>query len=166
MMESAVSRRNGQGSIMTSKRYHRSAARRLGPSLAAVAAAILPATSASLAGAAVAKPNIVPIYADDLGYGDLSRYGATRVKTPNIDRLATEGLRFTDAHSPAATCTPSRYAMLTGQYAWRQKGTGIARGDAALIIAPGPLRHPLTPAHTDLLRRLEGPAREAAMGAI
>jgi arylsulfatase A-like enzyme len=82
-------------------------------------------------------PNVVLIYADDAGYGDLSCYGATRVRTPNLDRLAAEGLRFTDAHSPAATCTPSRYAMLTGEYAWRKKGTGIARGDAALIIEPG-----------------------------
>ncbi len=86
-----------------------------------------------------AKPNVVLIYADDVGYGDLSCYGATRVKTPNLDRLAAEGVRFTDAHSPAATCTPSRYAMLTGEYAWRRKGTGIARGDAALIITPGRL---------------------------
>ncbi|MBT5925636.1 MAG: arylsulfatase [Verrucomicrobia bacterium] len=83
-----------------------------------------------------AKPNIVIIYADDLGYGDVSCYGATQVQTPHIDRLAKEGLMFTDAHAPAATCTPSRFAMLTGQYAWRQKGTGIARGDAALIIDP------------------------------
>ena len=83
------------------------------------------------------RPNVVLIYADDVGYGDLSCYGATRVHTPNLDRLAAEGLRFTDAHSPAATCTPSRYAMLTGEYAWRKKGTGIARGDAAMIIAPG-----------------------------
>jgi arylsulfatase A-like enzyme len=82
-------------------------------------------------------PNIVLIYADDLGYGDAGCYGATAVKTPNIDRLAGEGLRFTDAHSAAATCTPSRYAMLTGEYAWRQKGTGILPGDAALIIEPG-----------------------------
>jgi arylsulfatase A-like enzyme len=82
-------------------------------------------------------PNIVLIYADDLGYGDTGCYGALAVKTPNIDRLAREGLRFTDAHSAAATCTPSRYAMLTGEYAWRQKGTGILPGDAPLIIAPG-----------------------------
>jgi arylsulfatase A-like enzyme len=79
-------------------------------------------------------PNIVLIYADDLGYGDVSSYGATALRTPNIDRLATEGLRFTNAHAPAATCTPSRYAMLTGEYAWRRPGTGIARGDAPLII--------------------------------
>jgi arylsulfatase A-like enzyme len=82
-------------------------------------------------------PNIVLIYADDLGYGDVSSYGATRVRTPNIDALAAAGLRFTRAHSPSATCTPSRYAMLTGEYAWRRAGTGIARGDAPLIIEPG-----------------------------
>lgn len=82
------------------------------------------------------RPNIVLIYADDIGYGDLSCYGATRVSTPNLDGLAKQGMRFTDAHSPSATCTPSRYAMLTGQYAWRKSGTGIARGDAALIIDP------------------------------
>lgn len=82
-------------------------------------------------------PNIVFIYADDLGYGDLSCYGATRVKTPNVDRLAEQGLRFTDAHSAAATCTPSRYSLLTGEYAWRHKGTGILPGDARLIIEPG-----------------------------
>ena len=83
------------------------------------------------------RPNIVLIYADDVGYGDTGCYGATAVRTPNIDRLAREGLRFTDAHSAAATCTPSRYAMLTGEYAFRQKGTGILPGDAALIIEPG-----------------------------
>ena len=83
------------------------------------------------------KPNIVLIYADDLGYGDLSCYGATRVQTPNIDRLAREGLRFTDAHTTSATCTPSRYSMLTGEYAWRKRGTGVLPGDAPLIIDPG-----------------------------
>jgi arylsulfatase A-like enzyme len=83
------------------------------------------------------KPNIVLIYADDLGYGDLSCYGATRVQTPNIDRLAREGLRFTDAHTTSATCTPSRYSMLTGEYAWRKRGTGVLPGDAPLIIEPG-----------------------------
>ena len=84
--------------------------------------------------AAGGTPNIVLIYADDIGYGDLGSYGASRVQTPNLDRLAAEGLRFTDAHSGSATCTPSRYAMLTGRYAWRKKGTGVARGDANLII--------------------------------
>jgi len=100
--------------------------------LAAVAA-IVPA---KLRAAATKRPNIVVIYVDDLGYGDVGCYGATKVKTPNIDALASEGLRFTNAHSPSATCTPSRYAMLTGEYAWRQKGTGIARGDARMIIRP------------------------------
>ncbi len=82
-------------------------------------------------------PNVVLIYADDLGYGDVSAYGARRLKTPNIDRLAREGIRFTDAHAPAATCTPSRYAMLTGEYAWRKPGTGVLPGNASLIIEPG-----------------------------
>ena len=81
--------------------------------------------------------NIVLIYTDDLGYGDVSAYGARAVSTPNIDRLAKEGLRFTDGHSPAATCTPSRYALLTGEYAFRKPGTGVLPGDAALIIEPG-----------------------------
>ncbi|MDC0177911.1 arylsulfatase [Polaribacter sp.] len=71
-------------------------------------------------------PNIVLINADDLGYGDLGCYGATKVKTPNIDRLAEEGRKFTDAHSASAVCTPSRYALLTGQYPIRaNNGNGI-----------------------------------------
>lgn len=81
-------------------------------------------------------PNVVIIYADDVGYGDFSCYGATRVQTPNVDALANEGLRFRNAHSAAATSTPSRYGLLTGEYPWRRKGTGVARGDAALIINP------------------------------
>ncbi len=80
------------------------------------------------------KPNIVMIYADDLGYGDLSAYGAVKVKTPNMDKLAAQGLRFTNAHASSATCTPSRFSLLTGRYAWRKQGTGIAPGDAALLI--------------------------------
>ena len=63
-------------------------------------------------------PNIVFIYADDLGYGDVGCYGATRLMTPNIDHLAQEGLGFTDAHCTSATCTPSRYGLLTGEYPW------------------------------------------------
>lgn len=81
-------------------------------------------------------PNIVLIYADDLGYGDVACNGG-KIPTPNIDRLAQQGLRFTDAHASAATCTPSRFALLTGQYAFRQEGTGILPGDANLIIRPG-----------------------------
>ncbi|MDD3787952.1 MAG: arylsulfatase [Petrimonas sp.] len=82
------------------------------------------------------KPNIVLIYADDIGYGDLSCYGATRVQTPNVDALANSGLRFRNAHAAAATSTPSRYGLFTGEYPWRRKGTGIAAGDAAMIIKP------------------------------
>ena len=79
-------------------------------------------------------PNIVLIYADDLGYGDLSCYGATKIKTPNIDRLAKEGRKFTDAHSASAVCTPSRYSLLTGQYAWRKDIWGPLGRDRPLII--------------------------------
>ena len=68
------------------------------------------------------KPNIVYILADDLGYGDVGCYNpASKIPTPNIDRLAGEGVRFTDAHSPSAVCTPTRYALLTGRYAWRTR---------------------------------------------
>ena len=84
------------------------------------------------------KPNIIFILADDIGYGDLGCYGATRVKTPNLDRLAKEGCRFTDAHTTASTCTPSRRSLLTGTYSWRQQaGAAIAPGDMPLSIKPG-----------------------------
>lgn len=80
------------------------------------------------------KPNVIIIMTDDLGYGDLSCYGATKISTPNIDQLAKKGVRFTDAHSTSATCTPSRYGLMTGQYPWRREGTAILPGDAALIL--------------------------------
>ncbi|MCC5929186.1 MAG: arylsulfatase [Cyclobacteriaceae bacterium] len=80
------------------------------------------------------KPNIVIIYVDDLGYGDLSCYGATQVNTPNIDKLAEGGVKFIDGHSPAATCTPSRYSLLTGRYAFR-KDVAVLPGDAPLLIS-------------------------------
>ncbi len=86
---------------------------------------------------AAEKPNIVVILADDIGYGDLGCYGATKVKTPHMDALAASGLRFTDAHSVASVCTPSRYSLLTGEYAFRQPGTGIASGIRGLLIEPG-----------------------------
>lgn len=93
--------------------------------------------AACAAGAApLERPNIVLILADDLGYGDLGCYGATKIPTPNVDRLARQGLRFTDAHVTSATCTPSRYALLTGEYPWRKKGTGVLPGNAPLIIDP------------------------------
>lgn len=82
------------------------------------------------------KPNVIFIYADDLGYGDLECYGASHVKTPNVNRIASEGIRFTNAHATAATSTPSRYSMLTGQYAWRKSGTDVAAGDVGMIVRP------------------------------
>lgn len=89
-------------------------------------------------------PNIVLIVADDLGYGDLGCYGATAIPTPNIDRLAKTGRRFTHAYAPASTCTPSRYALHTGVYAWRNasKRTGILDGDDPLCIDPGSVTLP------------------------
>lgn len=83
------------------------------------------------------RPNIIIIYADDLGYGDVSCYGSTAISTPNIDRLAARGLRFTDGHAPASTCTPSRYSLLTGRAAFRTPGVSILQGDAAALIKLG-----------------------------
>lgn len=83
----------------------------------------------------VTKPNIVIIYADDLGFGDIGVNGAKGVKTPNIDRLAQVGVNFTDAHCSAATCTPSRFSLLTGCYGFRNKAA-VLPGDAPLIIDP------------------------------
>lgn len=98
---------------------------------------------ASLASDTPAKPNILFILADDIGYGDLSCYGAKMVQTPNLDRLARDGRRFMDAHSPASTCTPTRRALLTGKYSWRQpEGSSIAPGDAAITIQPGTVTLP------------------------
>lgn len=84
-----------------------------------------------------AKPNIVVIMADDLGYGDLSCYGATEIQTPNIDKLAASGVRFTSGYCSSSTCTPTRYSFLTGNYAFRTPGTGVAPPDAPAIIQPG-----------------------------
>lgn len=86
-------------------------------------------------GQKVVKPNIVFILADDLGYGDLSCYGATKVATPHIDRLAKEGIQFMNAYSPHSVCTPSRYALMTGQYAWRTwNGHQTVWADDPLLI--------------------------------
>ncbi len=87
------------------------------------------------------KPNIILIYVDDLGYGDVSSYGATSVQTPNVDFLANNGLRFTDAHCTAATCTPSRFSLLTGIYAFRNNAA-ILPGDAPLLIDTAALTLP------------------------
>lgn len=83
------------------------------------------------------QPNVVVIMADDLGYGDLSCYGAERVQTPHIDQLASEGIRFTNGYCSASTCTPTRFSLLTGKYAFRQKGTGIAPPNSPALIQAG-----------------------------
>lgn len=98
------------------------------------------------------KPNILLIIADDVGWGDAGCYGATLVKSPNIDRLAREGQRFINGHASAAVCTPTRYSLITGQYSWRNQAEGlnkgVAKGDAPLLIpttmttAPGLLKQP------------------------
>ena len=82
------------------------------------------------------KPNVILIYADDLGYGDLECYGAKNIQTPNVNKLAKNGIRFTNAHATASTSTPSRYSLLTGEYAWRRKDTDVAPGNAGMIIRP------------------------------
>ena len=83
------------------------------------------------------KPNIIYIMADDMGYGDLGCYGATKIATPNMDRVATEGIRFTDAHSSSAVCTPSRYSVLTGRYCWRTaRKRGVGGGFSLPLIEP------------------------------
>lgn len=88
-------------------------------------------------------PNILFILSDDVGYGDIGCYGATLVKTPHLDQLAGEGCRFTDAHSPASMCTPTRRSLLTGTYSWRQPaGASILAGNAALCIPIGTVTLP------------------------
>ena len=97
------------------------------------------------------KPNIIIIYTDDVGYGDIGCYGGSLVSTPNIDNLAANGLKFTNSYAASATSTPSRYALLTGEYYWRKppgwrvgdlEGTSIAPGDAGMIIDTGILTLP------------------------
>ncbi len=82
------------------------------------------------------KPNVVIIYADDLGYGDISCYGNKILNTPNLDRIAKEGVRFTNGYATSSTCTPSRYAILTGQYPFRNRRAQVLQGDAAALIQP------------------------------
>ena len=83
------------------------------------------------------NPNILFIYVDDLGYGDLGCYGATTIKTPNIDALANHSTKFNRAYASSATCTPSRYSLLKGEYAFRKKGSGVAAGNAAALLPAG-----------------------------
>jgi len=104
--------------------------------LLAIGMALTSCAIDSTAGQGVSRPNIILILADDIGYGDLGCYGATKVKTPNVDGMAAEGVRFTDAYAPASVCTPTRYSILTGEYAWRSRaGRVVLDGDAPLCIS-------------------------------
>lgn len=80
------------------------------------------------------QPNVIIIYADDLGFGDVSCYGANDIPTPNLDKLADQGIKFHQGYATAATCTPSRYSLLTGSYPWRNPDAAVLPGDAPQII--------------------------------
>ena len=82
----------------------------------------------------IKNPNILLIYMDDLGYGDVSSYGVGTLSTPNIDRISENGIRFTNGYSTSATCTPSRYAILSGEYPWRNQRARILPGNAPLLF--------------------------------
>jgi arylsulfatase A-like enzyme len=117
-------------------------------SACSLASALVAASAATLHAADAPKrpPNIVIILADDLGYGDVRCYNSdSKVPTPNLDRLAAQGMRFTDAHSPATVCTPSRYSLMTGQMAFRVPNGGAVFTGAGgpSLIAPGRLTLPL-----------------------
>ena len=99
--------------------------------LCALPLLILPATVFG------ARPNFIVIMADDIGFGDVSAYGSKALRTPNIDRLAAEGVRFTSGYCSASTCTPTRYSFLTGEYAFRRNGTGIAPPNGQLVVPVG-----------------------------
>lgn len=83
------------------------------------------------------RPNIIVIMADDLGYGDVGCYGSKTIPTPHLDQMAAEGIRFTSGYSPASTCTPTRYSLLTGEFAFRRKGTGVAPPNSPLVVPVG-----------------------------
>lgn len=95
--------------------------------------------SSSLVAAELDKPNVIVIYTDDQGYGDVSALNAkAKFETPNLDRLADEGIAFTRGHSPDSVCTPSRYALLTGRYCWRtSRKRGVLGSEAECLIADG-----------------------------
>lgn len=105
---------------------------------------VLLCSHALLASAAETRPNIVVILADDLGYGDLGCYNRdSKIPTPNLDRLGTSGMRFTDSHSPSSVCSPTRYALLTGRYAWRSRlQRGVLGPWSPPLIAPEQLTVP------------------------
>jgi arylsulfatase A-like enzyme len=104
-------------------------------------ALVIAAEAFATSEAGATKPNIVIILADDLGYGDPRCYNpASNIPTPHIDQLASQGMRFTDAHTPSAVCTPTRYGVLTGRYCWRSAlKKGVLDGYSPLLVEPGRL---------------------------
>ena len=100
------------------------------PLLSSIVASLLLLTASATADT---QPNVVIIYGDDVGYGDVGAYGSKLIPTPNIDALAAGGIRFTDGHAAAATCTPSRFSMLTGIHGFRE-GVSILPPNAPLSI--------------------------------
>ncbi len=122
------------------------------------AASIVPFACRELCGDPAVSSRKMPVrissssFSDDLGIGDLSCYGATRVATPHIDRLAAQGQRFTNAYATSATSTPSRFGLLTGMYPWRLPNTQIAPGNSELIIDPSAIRSP-TPCTMPVMSR-------------
>jgi arylsulfatase A-like enzyme len=113
--------------------------------------AALPAVAAAAAAPSPPRPNIVVILADDYGYGSLGAYGAdpALIRTPNLDRLAREGRRFTEAYTPSSVCTPTRYALITGRYCWR---TSLNHGGVANTLDPL-LIEPTRPTVASLLKK-------------
>ncbi len=109
-----------------------------------LAAAVVLALPAVLAAAPTAKPNVVYVLADDLGYGDVRCLNpGGKIATPHLDRLAAAGMDFTDAHSGSALCSPTRYGLLTGRYAWRSAlKSGVLQGYSPRLIEPGRLTVP------------------------
>src|SRR5688500_17627252 len=103
------------------------------------------ATAQAIAARPPLRPNIVYVLCDDLGYGDVRAYNPDRCRfpTPNIDRLAEQGMMFTDAHTSSSVCTPTRYNLLTGRYAWRTRlQRGVLQGNSPPLIAPDRLTVP------------------------
>lgn len=110
-----------------------------------ILAALLLAPVLAFGSTATSKPNVVYILADDLGYGDVHCLNPQRCKiaTPNLDRLASQGMTFTDAHGGSSVCTPKRYGVLTGRYAWRTRlQAGVLSGHVEPLIAPDRLTVP------------------------
>lgn len=106
----------------------------------AISVPVLAAMMASCAGGDkgddAKRPNVIVILCDDLGYGDVSAYGAKTISTPNVDSLAHGGVCFNNAYATSATSTPSRYALMTGMYPWKNERAKILNGDAPLLIDP------------------------------